>query len=318
MFTRFNLRGEVARGCDGLEPPPEGGVQGGAPTQILGCIVHFHFSVEAKTASQEESHGVYIVYMGAKGSSDDHLQLMSYFTTRRENAVVHSYKHSLSEAEAQSIVQHPGVVSVFPDPIFQLHTTRSWDFMRYQYDLLRDFPYRSGSNSTSSNGADTIIGIFDTGMEYGLNQRVSMTRVSVQSHRDGKELAPEVMTSKLPAATEVTQSGQKPPLFNIESGTSMSCAQFSAIVATLKSQNPSWSLSAIRSAIMTTGHNASTKKLISKTLPKNFSCRTNSSDDSVSNMNYPSIAVSLRKEKPRKLPEPYLTVMMKNQHIRQP
>ncbi|PHT30752.1 hypothetical protein CQW23_29672 [Capsicum baccatum] len=102
--------------------------------------------------------------MGAKGSSDDHLQLMSSFTTRRENAVVHSYKHSLSEAEAQSIAQHPGVVSVFPDPIFQLHTTRSWDFMRYHYDLLHDFPYSSGSNSTSSNGADTIIGIFDTGI----------------------------------------------------------------------------------------------------------------------------------------------------------
>lgn len=53
--------------------------------------------------------------------------------------------------------------------------------------------------------------------------------------------------------TDVTRFGQQPPLFNIESGTSMSCAHVSAIVATLKSQNPSWSPSAIRSAIMTTG-----------------------------------------------------------------
>ncbi|PHU29482.1 CO(2)-response secreted protease [Capsicum chinense] len=122
-------------------------------------------------ASQEESHGVYIVYMGAKGSSHDHLHLMSSLTPRRENAVVHSYRHSfsgftarLTDAEAQALAQHPGVVSVFPDPVFQLHTTRSWDFLRDQYNLLYDIPYSSGSNSTSSNGADTIIGIFDTGI----------------------------------------------------------------------------------------------------------------------------------------------------------
>ncbi|PHT30756.1 hypothetical protein CQW23_29676 [Capsicum baccatum] len=97
--------------------------------------------------------------------------LLCSLTARRENAVVHSYKNSfsgfaarLSDDEAQSIAQHPGVVSVFPDPVFQLHTMRSWDFLRDQYDLLCDFPYSSGSNSTSSNGADTIIGIFDTGI----------------------------------------------------------------------------------------------------------------------------------------------------------
>ncbi|PHT87255.1 hypothetical protein T459_09361 [Capsicum annuum] len=80
--------------------------------------------------------------------------------SKRKNAVAHSYKNSfsgiaarLSDAEARSLAQHPGVVSVFPD------------------------------------------------QEYGLNQRVSMTRVSVQFHRDGKELASEIMTSKLPAAT---------------------------------------------------------------------------------------------------------------------
>lgn len=55
--------------------------------------------------------------------------------------------------------------------------------------------------------------------------------------------------------TEVARSGQEPPLFNFLSGTSVSCPHVSAIVATLKSQNPTWSPSAIRSAIMTTGSN---------------------------------------------------------------
>ncbi|XP_060200944.1 CO(2)-response secreted protease-like [Lycium barbarum] len=134
------------------------------------CVFLISFLRESKVASQGQGHGVYSVYMGAKGSSDDQLQLMSSLTTRRKNAVVHSYKNSfsgfaahLSDVEAQSIAQQPGVVSVFPDPAFQLHKMRSWDFLNHQYDLVHNFLYSSGSNS-SSNGADTIIGIFDSGI----------------------------------------------------------------------------------------------------------------------------------------------------------
>lgn len=47
--------------------------------------------------------------------------------------------------------------------------------------------------------------------------------------------------------------------------------------------------------LCSTGYNTSTIKLILKTLPNNFSCHANSSDELVSNMNYPSIAVSLSK-----------------------
>ncbi|OIT07443.1 co(2)-response secreted protease [Nicotiana attenuata] len=131
-----------------------------------------YFIRESKAASQAESHGVYIVYMGSSNNvaRDDQIQLMSSLTTRRKNAVVHSYRNSfsgfaarLSDAEAQLIAQQPGVISVFPDPVFQLHTTRSWEFLTDQYDLVHSFPNSSGSSSTS-NGADTIIGIFDTGI----------------------------------------------------------------------------------------------------------------------------------------------------------
>lgn len=62
-----------------------------------------------------------------------------------------------------------------------------------------------------------------------------------------------------------TPQGTKSPLFNMISGTSMSCPHVSGVVAFVKSQNPTWSPSAIKSAIMTTG-----KKLISAMKKKPF------------------------------------------------
>lgn len=87
---------------------------------------------------------------------------------------MHSYQHGfsgfaarLSDAEAKRIGRRPGVVSVFRDPILQLHTTRSWDFLQYQTELETDFNGGSGTVS-SSPGKDTIIGLLDTGVVNNL------------------------------------------------------------------------------------------------------------------------------------------------------
>ncbi|KAK4351851.1 hypothetical protein RND71_027369 [Anisodus tanguticus] len=134
------------------------------------------FLRESNAVSQEKNNGVYIVYMGAADASKDgtknhQAELMSSLIKRKKDAVVHSYNNGftgfaarLSEAEAKSIAQRPGVISVFPDPILQLHTTRSWDFLQYQADVeIRSGPI-SGSDYSSPKGTDTIIGILDTGI----------------------------------------------------------------------------------------------------------------------------------------------------------
>lgn len=84
--------------------------------------------------------------------------------------MVQTYKHGftgfaarLSEDEAHSIAQKPGVVSVFRDPLLQLHTTHSWDFLKYQTAVKIDSNPNSNTSSSSS-GSDTIIGILDTGI----------------------------------------------------------------------------------------------------------------------------------------------------------
>ena len=52
---------------------------------------------------------------------------------------------------------------MFEDPVLQLHTTRSWDFLHYQTDLETDSNPGSVSDSNSQGQDDSIIGILDTG-----------------------------------------------------------------------------------------------------------------------------------------------------------
>ncbi|KAK8678360.1 hypothetical protein V6N13_143864 [Hibiscus sabdariffa] len=140
----------------------------------------FLFSValllEPGGAAADED-GVYIVYMGAPASTkgslrDDHAQLLDSLLKRKKDALVHNYKHGfsgfaalLSTEEAHSIAESPGVVSVFPDPVLQLHTTRSWDFLKYETSVTIESNPSSDSNPTYHDSeSEAIIGIIDTGL----------------------------------------------------------------------------------------------------------------------------------------------------------
>ncbi|CAL5089949.1 unnamed protein product [Urochloa decumbens] len=150
---------------------------------------------DAGTGSQ-----VYVVYMGAVPPrtspnllQESHLSLLGTVLKRGRRAdgvVVRQYKHGfsgfaarLSEAEAAALRRKPGVVSVFPDPVYQLHTTRSWDFLQQtavKIDAAAAAARRgSGAHahhraatadadspppSPSPAASDTIIGLLDSGI----------------------------------------------------------------------------------------------------------------------------------------------------------
>ncbi|OEL13525.1 CO(2)-response secreted protease [Dichanthelium oligosanthes] len=130
---------------------------------------------------------VYVVYMGSVPPrtstsllQESHLRLVGTVLKRGRRAdsvVVRQYKHGfsgfaarLSKDEAAALRRRPGVVSVFADPVYQLHTTRSWDFLQ-QTAVKIDAAARGPRNKTaaddgspSSPAADTIIGLLDSGI----------------------------------------------------------------------------------------------------------------------------------------------------------
>ncbi|CAH8390993.1 unnamed protein product [Eruca vesicaria subsp. sativa] len=116
--------------------------------------------------------------MGAASSdestgNDHHVELLSTMLMRSGKTPIHRYKHGfsgfathLSEDEARLMAEQPGVVSVFPDLMLPLHTTRSWDFL-VQESYQRDSTYFTEINSQPElDGAvgDTIIGFIDSGI----------------------------------------------------------------------------------------------------------------------------------------------------------
>ena len=90
-----------------------------------------------------------------------------------QSVVVQQYKHGfsgfaarLSKDEAAALRRKPGVVSVFADPVYQLHTTRSWDFLQQTTDVKIDGARRYSPKPAASSAAttDTIIGLLDSGI----------------------------------------------------------------------------------------------------------------------------------------------------------
>lgn len=118
---------------------------------------------------------VHIVYMGSLVNNNkeelvtSHLQVLSSVLEsprHAEQSLVRSYTYAfngfaavLSKEQATALVGKAGVLSVFPDPVLNLHTTHSWDYLEKDLAMAG-----SSYKQPKSSGADVIIGFLDTGI----------------------------------------------------------------------------------------------------------------------------------------------------------
>ncbi|XP_044461856.1 CO(2)-response secreted protease-like isoform X2 [Mangifera indica] len=123
----------------------------------------------------------YVVYMGSSSNIENgdgeftesaHLQLLSSIIPSKKSdriSLIHHYKHAfkgfsamLTEKEASLLSEVEGIVSVFPDRVLQLHTTRSWDFL--EEAAAQPSISTWASYNYHKHSSDVIIGVIDTGI----------------------------------------------------------------------------------------------------------------------------------------------------------
>ncbi|VVB11836.1 unnamed protein product [Arabis nemorensis] len=117
---------------------------------------------------------VYVVYLGEKEHDDpesvtkSHHQLLWSLLGSKEAAldsIVYSYRHGfsgfaakLTESQAQQISELPEVVHVIPNTLYELTTTRTWDY-------LDQSPGNPKSLLQKANmGREVIVGVVDSGV----------------------------------------------------------------------------------------------------------------------------------------------------------
>ncbi|KAG9444244.1 hypothetical protein H6P81_015584 [Aristolochia fimbriata] len=136
---------------------------------VLTVLCFFLLEINADQTPQS-----YVVYLGSAIDSNGedldsaHLQMLSSILPSEETerlSLIHSYNHAfvgfsamLTEEEANAISEKDGVVSVFRDPVLQLHTTRSWNFLEPKSERVK------GEEISRQVSSDVILGIIDTGI----------------------------------------------------------------------------------------------------------------------------------------------------------
>ncbi|CAL9232338.1 unnamed protein product [Arabidopsis halleri] len=117
---------------------------------------------------------VYIVYLGEKehdnpeSVTESHHQMLWSLLGSKEavlDSIVYSYRHGfsgfaakLTESQAQQISELPEVVQVIPNTLYEMTTTRTWDYLGIS-------PGNSDSLLQKANmGYQVIVGVLDTGV----------------------------------------------------------------------------------------------------------------------------------------------------------
>ncbi|KAG6577197.1 Subtilisin-like protease 3.7, partial [Cucurbita argyrosperma subsp. sororia] len=145
-------------------------------SSFMHAVVTIYAVFSAMAEADNQNSKVHIVYLGerpyedVKLTTDSHHELLESVMGSKEKSLesmVYSYRHGfsgfaakLTNSQAQKLARMSIVARVFPSSLYNMRTTRSWDFLGL-----------SSSPSASSNllhrakmGDNVIIGVIDTGM----------------------------------------------------------------------------------------------------------------------------------------------------------
>ncbi|KAK1261297.1 Subtilisin-like protease [Acorus gramineus] len=92
-------------------------------------------------------------------TSSDHIGAEDRIIYNYET-VFHGFAARLTDAEADMLDTHHGVVAMYPETVYHLHTTRSADFLRLVPAMVNNV----WSAATAAGHGDVIIGVLDTGI----------------------------------------------------------------------------------------------------------------------------------------------------------
>ncbi|EER90842.1 subtilisin-like protease SBT1.7 [Sorghum bicolor] len=119
-------------------------------------------------AAGREDRQTYIVHMSHSAMPSDFVEHEEWYAASLQavsdaatvlytyNTLLHGYSARLTRAEAAALESQPGVLVVNPEVRYELHTTRTWEFLGLDgTDAL--FPQ-------SGTGSDVIVGVLDTGV----------------------------------------------------------------------------------------------------------------------------------------------------------
>ncbi|KAI3973304.1 hypothetical protein MKX01_020679 [Papaver californicum] len=127
-------------------------------------------SINISCYAQSQDRKVYIVYMGELPTESKYTPMSHHQNILQDilegssvqDTLIHSYKRSfngfsakLTEKEVQKLSGVEGIISIFPNRIYQLQTTRSWDFIGLPENVKRMPP---------NVESDIIVGVIDSGI----------------------------------------------------------------------------------------------------------------------------------------------------------
>ncbi|XP_033140688.1 subtilisin-like protease SBT3.10 isoform X1 [Brassica rapa] len=117
---------------------------------------------------------VYVVYLGEKEHDDPasvteyhHQMLWSLLGSKESvhDSIVYSYRHGfsgfaakLTESQAQQLSELPEVVHVIPNTLYELTTTRTWDYLGLSPGTSKSLVHKADM------GRKIIVGVIDTGV----------------------------------------------------------------------------------------------------------------------------------------------------------